>query len=153
MKDYTFRTAHMKKASPLSIGDEITRGDLLGTMGSTGLSTANHVHMDLIREKIRQVYRLSDIEFDRETLTQLNYFLDNEFFDTEMLITSYFGDPDYIIKGKWKMHPAYDIVPKDRKTDPGRHSNFYWNRSINGIVLANSFDYAYGYYLHVGFSA
>ena len=152
MKDYTFRIAHLKEASPLSVGDEVTRGDLLGTMGSTGSSTANHVHADLIRGIINHEYHLKDIEFDRELLQQLVYFIDREFFDTDILITTHFGDPGYIIKGKWKMHPAFDVVPLDRKTDPGKHSDIYWNRSKNGIVLANGFDPAYGFYLHVGFS-
>jgi murein DD-endopeptidase MepM/ murein hydrolase activator NlpD len=36
---------HMKSASPLSVGDSVTKGQLVGYMGTTGWSTGNHLHI------------------------------------------------------------------------------------------------------------
>ena len=36
---------HMRSASPLSVGDSVSKGQLVGYMGTTGWSTGNHLHV------------------------------------------------------------------------------------------------------------
>lgn len=38
---------HMKNTSTLSVGDKVAEGDTVGIMGSTGISTGNHVHFQV----------------------------------------------------------------------------------------------------------
>lgn len=42
---YSWLYAHMKERSHLSVGDTVTRGDLVGFVGSTGASTGAHLHL------------------------------------------------------------------------------------------------------------
>ena len=40
--------AHLQyKSTPLKIGDTVTRGDLVGLVGNTGMSTASHLHLGI----------------------------------------------------------------------------------------------------------
>ena len=52
MPMFTVRFAHLKTKPPLRLGQVIRRGDLIGTMGNTGASTAAHLHK-LYRYKVR----------------------------------------------------------------------------------------------------
>ena len=155
MQPFTLRVAHLKEPSPLDIGAEVTRGDLFGIMGNTGSSTAAHSHLDLVKGYRRTLYRLHEIDFDRETIEQLGYFIDDELFKYLIVITAYFGDPTYLDRnGNWKMHPGYDVVPENRHYEPGRNFNMYWNRSKDGIVLHKGYDAkGYGYYILIGYEA
>ncbi len=47
---YQITYAHLKDASLLKAGDTITRGGLIGTMGSTGNSTGPHLHFEVKRD-------------------------------------------------------------------------------------------------------
>ena len=38
---------HMASGSSLSVGDKVAEGDTVGIMGSTGISTGNHVHFQV----------------------------------------------------------------------------------------------------------
>ena len=40
-----FLYGHMKEPSPLSVGDRVTYGTFVGIEGTTGLSTAEHLHL------------------------------------------------------------------------------------------------------------
>jgi len=135
------------------MGLSVYQDNLIGTMGSTGSSSAPHVHIDCVRGYIPRVYRLKDIDFDRGTIEQLKHFVDAELFHTKILITSYFGDPDYVkSSGEWVFHPAYDVVPENRHKTKDNY-NIYWNRSAVGYVISKGFDDAYGHYINIGFDA
>ena len=135
----------------LPIGSIIYQDKPIGVMGSTGLSSAAHVHTDCVRGYIPRVYRLNEIAFDSDTIQQLNYFIDDGLFKTKLIITSYFGDPDYKdSKGRWIFHPAYDIVPLNRHKTKSNYT-IYWNRTMPGLILSTGFDDAYGNYVNIGF--
>lgn len=42
----TARYLHMANPSPLSVGDTVKEGQTVGKMGSTGVSTGDHLHID-----------------------------------------------------------------------------------------------------------
>ncbi len=153
MNAFTVRFAHLEKIPDIAVSDIVKRGDIIGRMGNTGLSTAKHLHIDIVRGYMRLLYHLSDIRFDTETIKQLGYFIDHELFNYEIVITAYFGDPAYISKGKWKFHPAYDVVPENRHMEPGRNSDIFWNRTPEGVVLSKGFDIGYGNHIMIGFEA
>ncbi len=148
---YTIRFAHLKEKPNLKVNQIITSGNPIGTMGSTGQSTANHVHIDCIEFFNPAVYHLSDINKGLLTSApeQLNHFIDKDLFKTDILITTYYNDPEYMGVFK-KLHPGYDVVPENRhKTNKNHVLN--WNRSCNGIILAVGFDKHYGNYINIGF--
>lgn len=140
-----------------AVGDVLIKGDKIGRMGSTGKSSANHVHHDLVKGHIAYIYRLHEIMGFFSTveevdiiMQQYQYFIDEFLFGVEPVVTSSFGDPLYFNRGKWKFHPAYDLVPIDRhNTD--KHFDFFWNRTPDGTVLALGFDDAYGNYINIGY--
>ena len=157
MKNYTVRFAHLKE-SPIPIpGDVIFQGDKVGTMGSTGESKHNHLHIDVIEGLIKRIVRLHDIGYEEgkaflPNIRQLNYFIDNELFGIRPVITTHFYDPEYK-KMYEKDHPAYDLVPADRHVTE-EHFNIYWNRTKTGIILNKGFDEnGYGYFILIGFEA
>ena len=153
---YTVRYAHLKEAPELKEGDSVSRGDKIGTMGSTGQSKFNHLHMDCVKGFVDKLIRLSEIGYGKEGYTpdiiQLNYFVDSELFNFEPVITTYFYEPGY--KTTYgKNHPGYDIVPGDRHKTAD-HFSIYWNRSKIGTVLKTGYDaVGYGNYILIGFEA
>lgn len=163
MKTYTVRFAHLEELPIAKPGDVIFEGDKVGEMGSTGKSTANHLHIDVVESLIKHIIRLKEIGYEegksyRPNIKQLNYFIDKELFGIKPLITTYFYDPQYKID--WdKDHPGYDVVPidrleKSRYTDLKKeHFSIYWNRSKIGTILATGFDKGYGFYILIGFEA
>jgi len=152
MKQYTLRIAHLEFLPDRPIGSVVRRGNFIGRMGNTGSSNFNHTHSDLVKGYQTAMYRLKDIDFDIDTIRELGYFIDDELYDCEIVVTASFGDPTYLGKdGKWKMHPGYDTVPKNRHTEPGKNFNMHWNRSVNGILLNKDFDAGYGNYVMYGY--
>ena len=147
---YTVRYAHLEKLSPLIIGQRVKEGDFIGIMGTTGQSTGEHLHIDNRKGFYSYAYRMADIDLEQETIRQLNYFIDKDLFRHPIVITSYYMDPEYIINGKWKIHPAYDVVPKNRKKTKENYG-IYWNRSKEGTVLLNGYSEGYGNYVHIGY--
>lgn len=59
---YRTRYAHMKRFN-VRVGDKVSRGDLIGAMGSTGKSTGNHLHYE--------------VEYMGRKVNPLNYFNSN----------------------------------------------------------------------------
>lgn len=54
-KDPTFaiRLAHLRDPAVVQVGERVSRGQLLGALGDTGLSTAPHVHIEFLRNGSR----------------------------------------------------------------------------------------------------
>ena len=148
---FTVRFCHLELISNMPKGSIIYPDKPIGVMGSTGSSSAPHVHTDCVMGFLPRVYRLHEIDFDIDTIKQLTYFIDDELFKTKLLITSYFGDPDYKnSEGEWVFHPAYDVVPLNRHKSKSNYT-LYWNRSMPGIILSTGFDNGYGNYVNIGF--
>ncbi len=154
MRQYTVRYAHLELPSLLNEGDLVLSKDVVGKMGSTGASSAPHLHIDVVEGLVNRIIKLAEIGYEngqeyRPNLKQLNYFIDDLLFDTELLITTYFGDPTY----SGDLHHAYDVVPENRHFEPGRNSVIYWNRSKTGLVTKSGHDDAYGNYVLIVFEA
>jgi murein DD-endopeptidase MepM/ murein hydrolase activator NlpD len=141
---YYARFGHMKELPHYKVGDKIERGNIVGIMGSTGKSTGPHVHLDLIQKEPNGMYRMADVPnyiTDLDGLMrQYKYFVDNELFDCKIVITTYFGDPDYL--EPWEFHPGYDVIPAETNK-----KNIYWNRSQTGTVFMIGTDIGYGNYI------
>ena len=154
MKTFTVRFAHLVEIPIPKIGDVIFRGDKVGRMGSSGQSSANHLHIDVVESLVDRIIRLEEIGYESDkiyqpNIRQLNYFIDDELFDIKPVITTYFYDPEYKVT-RGKNHPGYDLVPEDRlKTSD--HFNIYWNRSRTGVILDVGYDKGYGNYILIGF--
>ena len=149
--NYTVRFCHLEFKPNWEPGQIIFRGEKIGKMGNTGKSSAAHLHVDCVRGSYEYVWSLSDME-DLVVIPapkQLNLFIDNELFDHEILITSYYNDPNYL-KLYGKTHLAYDVVPLNRR-DTDDNYWIHWNRSMNGKVLSCGWDDGYGYYINIGY--
>lgn len=148
---YTVRFAHLADKPKWKVGDTIKRGDIVGIMGSTGQSTANHLHIDCIVGVHDSPYNLADIgsRFAPDQ-KQLNLFIDSELFGIVPVITTAFMDPEYK-KIFGKDHPAYDVVPLDRlKTK--EHFPIHWNRSFPGrVILITDSPTGYGNCIYISF--
>lgn len=154
---YTYRFAHLAAAPKYTEGDTVRRGDIIGIMGSTGQSTANHLHIDCIVGKVSRPYKLADIGTryapDKK---QLDYFIDEELFGIKPFITTQFLDQQYKIDFK-KDHPAYDVVPIDREHwENGKligskdHFAIHWNRSKPGkVTLVVDQPAGYGHCIYI----
>ena len=108
-----------------------------------------------LKTLINRIIRLKEIGYEEgksylPNIEQLNYFIDDELFGIDPVITTYFYDPKYKIDWN-KDHPCYDVVPSDYDTQD--HYSIYWNRSKTGVILAKGFDNGYGNYILIGFEA
>lgn len=153
---YTARFCHLETIPPFYIGVKIPYNTKIGRMGNTGSSTAAHLHLGCVDGVHPSPWRLSEMDPLRKkkkkvwpNSRQLSYFADEELFNTEIAITSFFLDPEYKDKdGKMIIHPALDVVPKNRKPE---YFDIYWNRSWGGKVIGKGFDNGYGNYIHIAF--
>lgn len=151
---YTVRYAHLAERPSFQIGDTVRRGDVLGVMGSTGKSTAAHLHIDCVGGMKTSRYTLAQMEENAiaPDPRQLNLFIDNELFNQRPLITTYYCDYRYQT-AYGKMHHAYDLVPSDRLASY-EHYKIRWNRSMPGRVIQILDDPAgYGHCLYIAFEA
>lgn len=51
-KKYLTRYCHFKSASPFKAGQTVTKGDIIGVMGTTGNSTGIHLHFGLKEDSV-----------------------------------------------------------------------------------------------------
>lgn len=154
---YTARYAHLEFKPRHQVGGVLRENEMIGRMGTSGQSTAKHLHFDLIQSKNPgRVYRLHELHnfiSDLPALMQQHaYFLDAGIFNHKLFIPTYFGDPDYYnADDEYKFHPGYDLVPDDRQ-DTDKHFNIFWNRTIPGVVTAVGYDeIGYGHYITIQF--
>ena len=150
---YSARFGHLSEIPDYMIGEQIRQGFNIGTMGSSGQSRHNHLHIDVIEGFVYGIIRLSDIGDKKAYVPsekQLNYFIDKDLFKIEPCVTTPYLDPDY--KDFFgKDHPAIDVVPIDRHLTK-LHFPIYWNRSKVGHVLAVGNDpRGYGNYIIIGY--
>ena len=149
---YTVRFAHLAEKPNWHIGDIIKTDNVIGIMGTSGQSTAKHLHIDCVEGEQKKRYTLKDMERGKPKpdQTQLFYFIDRELFFIEPEITTGYNDPDYFaLFGKW--HPAYDVVPADRH-ETTKHFPIHWNRSYPGIVsLIVDEPKGYGHCIYITF--
>lgn len=146
--DYTVRFAHLQDPSLYDVGEIITTGQFVGMAGNTGASEGRHLHIDCVSGIINHNWKLSESENGKPESSprQLNYFIDNTLFKSEICITTQYCDVAYQL-GTNKVHHAYDVVPMNRK-DWG----IYWNRSHPGMVVFSGFDNAYGNTILISFT-
>lgn len=148
---YTALFGHLESESSFKKGQEVFRTDTVGKMGSTGKSNANHLHFGLRKGIHPKLFRMADIVTDDDLLTQAHYFIDNELFDFDYVMTSSWGDPRYTSEGHWIFHKGYDLVPADRHLTTD-HFYIHWNRSATGLVLDKGFDpNGYGHYILISY--
>ena len=150
---YTVRFAHLERAPAWKEGDVLRRGAVIGRMGSTGQSTAAHLHIDVVEGRAWVPFKLSQIgSLWLPSEKQLNYFIDEELFGVAPLVMTPYMDPAYR-KEFGKDHPAIDVVPEDRKKTR-KHFDIHWNRSMKGEVSLVVYQpESYGHCVYVAFEA
>ena len=152
---YTVRFAHMASVPALKLGAIVKQGDVVGVMGTSGQSTAAHVHVDVVEGEQTHPYTLADIEQDKPKAApprQALYFVDDMLFGVKPVITTYYADPEYFTTYK-KVHLGFDVVPTDRH-ETKAHFNILWPRSKVGKVVA--VDYkpeSYGHCISISYEA
>lgn len=57
---FLHRYLHMERETPLNIGDNVKRGEIIGNMGNTGDSTGNHLHFELWKCPINYKFNWND---------------------------------------------------------------------------------------------
>lgn len=152
---YTARFAHLAEAPKLIPGNILKRGDIIGKMGSTGDSEADHVHFDLVRGAHTRLYTMAEIEAhlpEPAPLRQVLYFLDDELFAFPLVVTTPVAEQEYFVK-RGKVHFHVDVVPKDRH-ETKEHYWLHWPRSMPGRVVAVHWDpKGYGHCIQIVFDA
>jgi len=149
---YTVRFCHLIERPKLAVGEIVKPGDKIGTMGSSGQSTAIHLHIDCTEGKHSTAYTLAEMEQGHPAPSprQLNHFIDADLFGIEPFITSYYADPEYQ-RALLKVHCGYDVVPVDRHKTTAHHV-IRWNRSMPGIVTRVGLDpKGYGHHVYIAF--
>lgn len=148
---YTVRFAHLGSAPKWKVGDIIQDNDVVGVMGTSGQSTAAHLHIDCVVGEQNKPYKLADIgpAFAPDQ-KELAAFINKDLFGVAPVITTQFMDPAYH-KQFGKDHPAYDVVPEDRH-DTDAHFSIHWPRSMPGhVALVVYQPESYGHCLYVTF--
>ena len=152
MNMYLIRYGHLSKIL-VSVGD-VCQADIMwdgklspateiGIQGNTGLSTASHLHIDVVKVPYDPNFRYKKYTqqniFDGNPPAdkeELYYFADDTLFKAPTRITTHFLSQIYLQQFN-RVHPAVDIVSDGAKT-------IYWNRSTRGRVVHTGYDNAYG---------
>lgn len=133
---YTARFAHLARKPNLNVGAVVRKGDLIGIMGSTGASEADHLHFDATEGNNTHRYSLGEIALGkpkaspRETFRFINKWI----FGVYPVVTTGYADADYQ-KQYNKYHLAVDLVPEDRK-ETKDHYEIRWPIDAPGRVGA-----------------
>ena len=137
----TLRIAHQAKRPDYCLGKTFKKGDQIGQMGETGISTAAHVHIDNCRGIIKRVWKLKDAETGRVSSDpkELNRFIIPELFGGSIRVTTPYADYAYQLY-RGKLHLAYDV-----STDEPWPWKIYWPIEEEGCCEAVLFDDAYGW--------
>lgn len=131
----TVRYAHLDKKPDYKIGDIIKTGDKIGMMGTSGQSTATHLHIDCAIGEQKRPYQLYDMDDGGHIIPaprQLLLFIDKDLFGIEPIITTSYAEFAYFLE-RGKVHYGFDVVPSDRKQSR-EHYGIKWNRSKPGKV-------------------
>jgi len=157
---YTKLYAHLEERY-VNHGEIVNSGDRIGRMGTTGMSTAIHLHSGLYPGRrnglirmsalLREQLSLSEAEY-RDLIQQHHYFVDAGLFGVNPVVTAGYMDPLYVINGKFIHHVGLDLVPWDRHKTTD-HYDAMWNRSKPGEVLVSDWDRGYGNYVLIAFEA
>jgi hypothetical protein len=149
----TARFAHLDSLPRWKVGETIHENTVIGRMGSSGQSTAAHLHLDLTRGENAGMYSLLDIENEKPAagpLKQLLFFVDDDLFGIAPVVTTPYAEAEYF-KLLRKVHHGFDLVPEDRRTTKD-HFDIHWNRSMKGRVIRVANDpYGYGYHINIAF--
>ena len=151
---YTARFCHLEYLPKYNAGDPIAEGMIIGRMGSSGQSSANHLHFDVVEGFVDKLIYLYQIGPDKEykpSKQQLDYFIEPpHMFIVEPVITTEWCDPEYL-RVYGKLHHGLDLVPEDRHRTTD-HFDIHWNRSMIGSVLKKGYaPNSYGNYILIGF--
>ena len=152
-RTYTMRFAHLKNPSGLRVDSTIKQGDAIGVMGSSGASTAAHLHLDVVEGIVTKNWRLSDYESGVKTATpkQLARCLNKRLFGVYPVVTTAYDDRDYYV-GFGKLHSAFDLVPEDRHETQG-HYLIRWPLLEHGVVTFAGYDNGYGNSVLISYEA
>ena len=151
---YTARFAHLAKPPEYITGDIIKRGQIIGTMGNTGASTAAHLHLDVVEGLQTYRYNLQALTsgHPKPAPKQATLFVDEELFRVKPAVTTYYSDPAYYNRFA-KIHCGYDLVPEDRMITQ-EHFLIHWNRSMPGkVARILDDDPGYGHCIYISFEA
>lgn len=156
---YTVRYAHLDRIL-VSEGDMVNptlpwkAATPIGVMGNTGLSTAAHLHIDVVKYWQFKLWKLLDMYNGNKTPSkqELDFFVspyDDTLFKVNPVITTEYDEQEYADTYGVR-HLGYDVVPENRKYTT-KNFTMYWNRSFAGRVLKTGYDNAYGNYVLVGY--
>lgn len=148
---YTVRYAHLNAEPTWKRGETILRGQTVGIMGTSGQSTATHLHIDCAQGEQTRLYQLADYDGAiNPAARQLLLFIDRELFGASPVITTQYADIEYFTE-RGKVHHGFDVVPDDRKISRA-HYSIKWNRSIPGKVSMVGYDAkGYGHFIYITF--
>jgi len=149
---YTARFAHLEKLPEYKVGEQVTRGMIIGRMGDSGSGTGAHLHLDVVEGLQTYRYNLAALAscHPMPSAKQATLFIDEELFRIKPIVTTYYSDPEYY-KRFAKIHPGYDLVPEDRHRT-NEHFNIHWNRSMPGKILRMlENDVGYGNCVYIAF--
>lgn len=151
---YTARFAHLMYAPPVKVGSVVKQGAIIGIMGSSGQSTAPHLHLDVVCGEQSGDYSLASIENGKPLaapLRQLLYFIDFDLFRDRPIITTQYADLEYFHQLD-KVHFGLDVVPSERFNS--KEFPIYWNRSKYGRVVKVGYDEkGYGHHAQIAYDA